>query len=84
MGPTELNEHASHQKKSADNCHVIYKQESVKPERPEYLPLCEDSPISFIIIHDRLKDVVNRKSEFYGRESINFSSIVMTQNTCKS
>ena len=47
------------------NYHVICKQESFK--WPEYFPLCEDTPISFIIIHDRIKHVcLNRKSELYG------------------
>ena len=44
------------------NCHVICKRESFN--WPEYLSLCEDTPISFIIIHDGIKDVaVNKKSE---------------------
>ena len=43
-------------------CHVICKQESFK--LPEDFPLYEDTPISFIIIHDGIKHVVvNRKSE---------------------
>ena len=46
------------------NCQVICKRESFKCH--EYLPLCEDTPISFII-HGGIKDVVvNRKSELYG------------------
>ena len=49
-------------KMTTANCHVICKQESFK--WPEYFPLCEDTPIPFIIIHDGIKDVVvNRKSE---------------------
>ena len=43
------------------NCHVICNKESL----PKYLSLCEDTSIFFIIIHDRIKDVVvvNRKSK---------------------
>ena len=34
---------------------------------PEYFPLCEDTPISFIIIHGGIKHVVaNRKSKLLG------------------
>ena len=33
----------------------------------EYLPLCENTPISLIIIHEGIKYVVvNRKSDLYG------------------
>ena len=50
------------------NCHVIYKQESFK--WPEYFPLCEDTPISFIIIHDGIKHVVvNRKIGIIGSKN---------------
>ena len=52
-------------KMTTANCHVICKQESFK--WPEGFPLCEDTPILFIIIHDGIKHVVvNRKSELYG------------------
>ena len=47
------------------NCHVICKQERFK--YPEYFPLCEDTTIPFIIIHNGIKRVVvNRKSELQG------------------
>ena len=49
-------------KMTTANCHVIWKWESFK--WPGYFPLCEDAPISFIIIHDGIKRVVvNRKSK---------------------
>ena len=38
------------------DCHVTCKRESFK--WPEYLPLYENTPISFIIIHDGIKDVI--------------------------
>ena len=44
------------------NCQVKYKWESFKG--PEYLPLCEDTRISFII-HDEIKDVVISGYRFY-------------------
>ena len=53
-------------KMTTANCHVIFKQESFKLH--EYFPLCEDTPISFIIIHDGIKHVVvNIKSELIDR-----------------
>ena len=49
-------------KMTTANCDLICKRESFK--WPENLALCEDTPISFIIIHDGIKDVVvSRKSE---------------------
>ena len=51
-------------------------------------PLCEDIPISFVIIHERLKDVVvNRKSELYdlriNRLFVNYSQHILTPVTVK-
>ena len=48
-------------------------------------PLYEDIPISFVIIHERLKDVVvNRKSELYdlriNRLFVNYSQHIF--NAC--
>ena len=50
-------------KMTSANCHVICKRENFKWH--EYLHLCEDTPILFIIIHDGIKEVVNSKSELY-------------------
>ena len=45
-------------KMTTTNCHVICKRD---------FPLCEDTPISFIIIHDGIKNVVvNIKSKLLG------------------
>ena len=45
------------------NCHVICKRKNFK--WPEYLPLCEYIPISFIIIHEGIKDVVVNRNRNY-------------------
>ena len=61
----------SHTKMTTANCHVICKRESFK--RPESFSLCEDTSISFIIIHEGIKDVVvNRKSKFKGLRIVRF------------
>ena len=50
-------------KMTTDNCHLICKQENFK--WPECFPLCEDTHILLIIIHDGIKDLVVNRNRNY-------------------